>query len=379
MDKNDFERSMGHLMQQFQIEPSEKVWNAVEEKIGSRHKRRFLWWILPIAFLSIGGIWYGIDAPKNLPKPSTTSTTDIDQPEARSIDENVATLALSEPKPSDNSDSTILDAFKKVETKKRNHKQERYLAKHTCPVVLTTDQWNEVYTNYALAANEEDDISNTISIDQTTPSLLDTIVVVRNIERDQDSSSTPIRKPMVAKPAELKFSGYYSFHGTGDLEGTVLEVGSEKLIKKGLTFYTGLGVSIHSGNNDILGSSALPQLNSISQQSRTLTFGIQAAPGFFFYTKKERFKIGLSSVVRYQTTSNSGFSIRYVGTPVQPQYRFYNDNLTTFSLGYRVNLGLLIYDNPKHKLNLELLFQNDTNGDVLTGFGLTFSTKYKKQ
>jgi hypothetical protein len=51
----------------------------------------------------------------------------------------------------------------------------------------------------------------------------------------------------------------------------------------------------------------------------------------------------------------------------------------SFSLGYKISVELHLLSIKKTDLGFQLFFQNDTKGDVITGFGLSLQNKFKKQ
>jgi hypothetical protein len=121
------------------------------------------------------------------------------------------------------------------------------------------------------------------------------------------------------------------------------------------------------------------QINSTFNALQTVTFGIQTIPTIYRYSKRGDLKIGAGLVARYQMTSYGNYVASSLGQGIsQYSYSIYENEPNTFSIGYRISADLLLYETKKNKLGFQIFFQNDTKGDVITGLGLSFQTKYKK-
>jgi hypothetical protein len=220
--------------------------------------------------------------------------------------------------------------------------------------------------------------SNSDIIKKLNEKIKDTIIVVIC---NNNSPTSPSREKDMKKPErQLNFNGFLSFHGTGDLSGTNLEFGIERKWGKRYGFYNNLGITLHSGQEAGFGPRQYPlQLNSSYKSLQTVTAGIQTMPTFYRYSKGGDLKIGAGLVARYQMTSSSMYAARGMGPgTTQYSYNIYEVDPNSFSIGYRISADLLLFETKKNKLAFQLLFQNDTRGDVITGMGLSFQTKYKK-
>lgn len=205
----------------------------------------------------------------------------------------------------------------------------------------------------------------------------DTIVILRckDIGRPNTSSTQ-----MATLDRQLNFNAHLAFHGTGDLSGTNLEFGTEKRWGKRYGFYNNLGVTIHSGQGVSTVANAYPlQVNSTYNALQTVTFGLQTVPTIYRYSKRGDLKIGAGLVGRYQISSSSTYGASWQGSSInQYSYSIYETEPNRFSVGYRISADLLLIETKKNKINFQIFFQNDTRGDVITGLGFSFQTKYKK-
>jgi hypothetical protein len=120
-------------------------------------------------------------------------------------------------------------------------------------------------------------------------------------------------------------------------------------------------------------------VNSTYNALQTVTFGLQTVPTIYRYSKRGDLKIGAGLVGRYQISSSSTYGASLIGAGNnQYSYRIYDTEPNSFSIGYRITADLLLYETKKNKLDFQIFFQNDNRGDVITGLGFSFQTKYKK-
>lgn len=175
----------------------------------------------------------------------------------------------------------------------------------------------------------------------------------------------------------------YSRHGSGDLNGYLVDIGYEYQLKKRFSFYNNIAFSVHS--DDAYGYDWIPQPTNPFLQSKPLIFvksGIQTTPTIFYaISDKEfsKFKIGLGPVLRFQESSsptkysyNNGqeFNIAnyYVILGVQPK---------VFTVGYKFSVDYMFTMNPKNSFSLKAFYQNDTNGDLIVGLGFSYAHRIK--
>ncbi len=75
MHNNEFENRVGHKLEELKFTPSDAVWQKVETQIREqKHRRRFLYWWLPVAVLCVGVIgWfiYTLQANRDMPVAKT--------------------------------------------------------------------------------------------------------------------------------------------------------------------------------------------------------------------------------------------------------------------------------------------------------------------
>ena len=240
-------------------------------------------------------------------------------------------------------------------------------------------------------ANEIDDpviltpqsnLINTANIDRkmvsANPQGLDTIII-RECEELGTNTSASVKTNIFDR--QWNFNAHYSFHGTGDLTGTKLEFGYEKRFGKRYGFYNNIGMTIHSGKESFSSNNNASQLNARYNTMQFVTTGIQTSPTFYRYSKRGDVKIGAGMVARYQTSSQpSTYSI----SPQPAGQGTFTTSIremqpNSFSLGYLISVELHLLSIKKTDLGFQLFFQNDTRGDVITGFGLSLQNKFKKQ
>lgn len=74
MQDNSFEKNMEHELHELNIEPSQKVWKAVETALDKK-KRRYIfgwWWLLPLLLAGSASIWYFNTNNKKQPQDNET-------------------------------------------------------------------------------------------------------------------------------------------------------------------------------------------------------------------------------------------------------------------------------------------------------------------
>lgn len=140
-------------------------------------------------------------------------------------------------------------------------------------------------------------------------------------------------------------------------------------------------MTIHSGKESFSSNNNASQLNARYNTMQFVTTGIQISPTFYRYSKRGDVKIGAGMVARYQTSSKPSIY------SFSPQPAVQGTSITSiremepnsFSLGYLISVELHLISIKKKDLGFQLFFQNDTRGDVITGFGLSLQNKFKKQ
>lgn len=369
MDKKRFEREMEQQMHDFRLRPAESVWQQVEQRIKKEKKRRFiLWWMFP-SLLILVYIFYTY-----LPKTLTDDTLPVLAPTVKNeIVMYNDTLPMETQQFKDSfSVFFVEEKFDNCGSVIKNPEE-----------ILSDDlakKEDEVgFLPMAEIENDKRSLSErTVSSSAFHRKLDDTMIIVQCAENSIPSGALAAPQITDSLSRQLNFNAYYSFHGSGDLSGTLLEIGQERKIGKRYSFYTNLGVTIHSGQE--IGSAGVSplRLNYAYNALQSQTIGVQATPMLYRYSKRGDIKIGVGLAARYQMGSFNAYGASSISGSAQYQYSIYEAQPNSFSLGYRINVGLILLENRKNKLGLEIFFQNDTEGDVITGLGLSFQTKYKK-
>ncbi|MEY3576871.1 MAG: hypothetical protein RL394_453 [Bacteroidota bacterium] len=381
MGNNSFENKLEQEMKGLQIQPSDAIWQQVEAKIQKEKKRKAMIWFSIMAMAIAGvGIQFLQDAETNKQSISAVDAKNVSGNNSVDIkDESSNELPNSEnqlEKQSTNV-SPLNDAFKN---------QYHVKDKHYGMNVNNTKDFNninpaskEAEQNSSLETtkgfiNKDNINEHPIAVEKKGN---DTIVILRceDIGKTKQSSTQ-----IATDERQLNFNAHLAFHGTGDLSGTNLEFGTERKWGKRYSFYNNLGITIHSGQEAGMAVNAYPlQLNSTFNALQTVTFGIQTIPTIYRYSKRGDLKIGAGLVARYQMSSYGNYVASSLGQGIsQYSYSIYENEPNTFSIGYRISADLLLYETKKNKLGFQIFFQNDTRGDVITGLGLSFQTKYKK-
>lgn len=381
MENKIFENSIENRMEGFQMKPSEAVWQAVEKRIEKEKKRKALIWFWVMVMAIAGaGIQFFQDADKTNQNISAENTTDAVRNNSVDIkDENSKALPNIE-SPIENQSTNVSplnDAFKS-----QYHLEEKYYAmnvNNSTDIINNNPASDEAKQNLSLETtkgfiNEENINEHPIAIEKKGN---DTIVILRC---EDIGKPKPLLTTASIIERQLNFNAHLAFHGTGDLRGTNLEFGTERRWGKRYGFYNNLGITIHSGEEVSTSVNAYPlQLNSTYNTLQTVSFGIQTIPTIYRYSKRGDLKIGAGLVARYQMSSYGNYVASSLGQGIsQYTYSIYENEPNTFSIGYRISADLLLYETKKNKLGFQIFFQNDTRGDVITGLGLSFQTKYKK-
>ena len=368
-------------MEGFQLKPSEAVWQKVEKRIQKEKKRKALiwWWIMGIAMAG-ACIQFLQDAEINEQNISAANRTNISENTSADIkDENSNALPTSEG-PIENQSTNVSplnDAFKS-----QYHLKDQYNAmnvNNSKDIDNNNPASDEAQQNFSLETtkgfiNKENINEHPIAVEKKGN---DTIVILRC---EDIGKPKPLLTPASIIERQLNFNAHLAFHGTGDLSGTNLEFGTERKWGKRYGFYNNLGVTIHSGQEVSTVANAFPlQVNSTYNALQTLTVGLQTIPTLYRYSKRGDLKIGAGLVARYQMSSYGNYVASSLGQGInQYSYSINKNDPNTFSIGYRISADLLLYETKKNKLGFQIFFQNDTRGDVITGLGLSFQTKYKK-
>lgn len=390
MDNKQFEQQVRDKLLGFSANPPDQVWLDINRRLNAkRKKRRMIFWLLPLSILSV--VISNRFMPDNRQESlqTITQTTEINggkQNPPQSIDPaEIATNlpAATEQKPIKNHEIISTNPLMVINSKKPsrialNEFEAPAVAASQLHREILIDNPSEDYTNIVDSRNQEQVESlplrniGLLKKSAASPDLdQDTIIVVGSIPK----------KTKPEKTLSWHYSGAYSFHGTGDLEGMQLEWGLSKPINRYFSFYNNIGVSLHGGsvvqplNQNILvaPSAALP----IGQGSvYEITSAIQTAPTLLSAVPGTPLRIGVGGLLRYQFYSGgSGYGIQR--NQNMQTFTMRDGNFNGLSLGYRVIVGFEILNTKRNKLQFKAGFQNDTKGDVITGLGLSWQNLKK--
>ncbi len=381
MENKKFENAIENRMEDFRLKPSDNVWHGVERRIQKEKKRKALiwWWVMGIAMAG-ASIQFLYQSENEIQTISAVNRKNISENTSADIkDENSNALQTSEG-PIENQSTNVSplnDAFNsQYHLKDQNDAMN---VNNTRDINIHNPASDEAQQNFSLETikgfiNKENINEHPIAVEKKGN---DTIVILRceDIAKPKPSSTQ-----MATLDRQLNFNAHLAFHGTGDLSGTNLEFGVERRWGKRYGFYNNLGVTIHSGQEVSTVANAFPlQLNSTYNALQSLTVGLQTIPTLYRYSKRGDLKIGAGFVARYQMSSYGNYVASSLGQGInQYSYSINENNPNTFSIGYRISADLLLYETKKNKLGFQIFFQNDTRGDVITGLGLSFQTKYKR-
>ena len=380
MSNEFFEKKLEQELKGLHIQPSAAVWQQVEKRIQKERKRRIIfWWIFSSSILIAGtGIWL-------TEENSTRDEQKTSFPHPKTTIEVASSNKISPMHEETNIPSPFSPTSKEKQHDLASRSSKKWLKRYKRDKT-NLEQFDigssfaaySPHSSISAPASRAGRVSNGYTTENLIEKIDDTIIVV-NCNNNPTTIPSPEKKLKTIE-RQLNFNGFLSFHGTGDLSGTNLEFGIERKWGKRYGFYNNLGITIHSGQEAGLGPRLYPlQLNSTYKSLQTVTAGIQTMPTFYRYSKRGDLKIGAGLVARYQMTSSSMYGARGMGPGTnQYSYNIYEVDPNTFSLGYRISADLLLFETKKNKLGFQLYFQNDTRGDVLTGMGLSFQTKYKK-
>ena len=394
MENKNFEKAIEDRMEGFRLKPSDTVWHGVEKRIEKEKKRKALiwWWIMGIA-LAGTSIRYLNRSENEIQTISATNTKNFTGNKSVDFKDESKNAQPNSEDPIEHSSKNVssLNNF----LKNKHHLKDQY------PAIKVNDKKSNNGERKILFGKQESNYSNP-ALDESPKNVkLETIHVFINkesigqhpiaIEKMGNDTIVILRCEDIGKPKpllipisiierQLNFNAHLAFHGSGDLSGTNLEFGAERRWGKRYGFYNNLGLTIHAGQENGMFANNYPlTVNSSYNALQTLTVGIQTIPTFYRYSKRGDLKIGAGFVARYQMSSYGNYVASSLGQGIsQYTYSIYENEPNTFSIGYRISADLLLYETRKNKLGFQIFFQNDTRGDVITGLGLSFQTKYKK-
>jgi hypothetical protein len=175
----------------------------------------------------------------------------------------------------------------------------------------------------------------------------------------------------------LLLHGGYSFHGSGDLLGGQGGIAYEAQAKKWLSLRYQADVTMHGGS--AIGNVRNDQFYQ-QEPMYELTGGVQlsAMPVLHvFGAEKPWLNISAGPLVRYQISSSpEGYSYQNNAGTLRPDYyAIYDVTPRGFYIGYTVGVESQFIHAKKWAGGIRAHFQNDTNGDVITGISLVWRRK----
>lgn len=373
MKNKIFEHSIENRMVGFKLKPADLVWEKVEKRIQQEKKRRaFFWWIFVGMIMAGTAIQYFI-SHENEFQPTSSNAISNTKPHQQ------VETSVENHEPTSDTENEMNQLQQTVPSESEPRKKQIF-QQDDIDIERSNFVSNEI--DHPVSHTPQENSINTANIDRkmvsAKPQGLDTIII-RACEELGTNSSVSVNKNIFDR--QWNFNAHYSFHGTGDLPGTKLEFGYEKKLGKRYGFFNNIGMTIHSGKESFSSNNNVSQLNARYNTMQFVTTGIQTSPTFYRYSKRGDVKIGAGMVARYQTSSQpSTYSIssqpagqRTFSTSIREMQP------NSFSLGYLISVELHLISIKKTDVGFQLFFQNDTRGDVITGFGFSLQNKFKKQ
>lgn len=180
---------------------------------------------------------------------------------------------------------------------------------------------------------------------------------------------------------QLSFNLLYARHGSGDMDGVAIELGYEFSLGKKLSFYNDLAFTLHSQKEMFYAlSSDSFDPNYPTEPLNFVTAGIQTSPTLywnFLKNEKQNLKIGGGTVIRYQANSfPDAYNFYYRPDRWrEPFYVIKDVQPSVLTIGYKLSLEYVFLNTSKILLGAKAFYQNDTNGDLLAGFGVSIKRK----
>jgi len=180
------------------------------------------------------------------------------------------------------------------------------------------------------------------------------------------------------KNRQLSVDLFRSFHGTGDMRGVGFGVEYGHYLKKRFEVAGGLASQIHHDQFPLFFTM---DNRRVDASYRIVTGGIQAY-GLASYAPlrslHHELKAGIGPLVRYQSSSASGaYGISTVANYPEPVFTFRQmEDQNIVTLGYHASLSYNFTFAKGLLLGVRAAFQNDTNADVLTQYGVRIGKRF---
>lgn len=185
---------------------------------------------------------------------------------------------------------------------------------------------------------------------------------------------------LFAQNRQLSLDLNRSFHGTGDMQGLGFAAEYGKFIKPKLEWTGNVGANIYHDQFKLLldyGS------GPVDASYRMVTAGLQLGSQLWLaplHTATNEVRIGAGPFLRYQSSNAAGgYGITFpaaTGYP-EPVFTFRNtEDQTLVTAGYQVSLSYAYTFARRFFIGAKASFQNDTNADVITQYGLRLGRRF---
>lgn len=183
---------------------------------------------------------------------------------------------------------------------------------------------------------------------------------------------------------QMFFGINYSFHGSGDMDGMMVNVDMNTYYGKRISIVYNLGFSMHAGRAFPHQNLNDPSLPSWLQTAvpRWVTAGVQLSSLFTFNTSRHKysgFKIGVGPLFRYQLNGSPNSYSYHLLQNISPQpfYVIKETDDNHFNLGYVVRLTYDFKSRRRSVFGINVFLQNDTNADGIVGFGVKYGFQFR--
>ncbi|HEV8273058.1 MAG TPA: hypothetical protein VGQ04_17215 [Chitinophagaceae bacterium] len=181
----------------------------------------------------------------------------------------------------------------------------------------------------------------------------------------------------------IQLSGGKSWHGTGDLNGIIVDVSYKHHLKKRIDLTSGIATTIHYGKDKGF-NSLFPDSSPEERLINFTTAGVQLNSILNYsliYSRDNQFKAGAGLVLRFQSSSRPDRYAYYQDPSIFPEpfYVFYNtEKQNIFAAGYTFGLSFLTKISSNYEIGLKAFFQNDTNADAITYISLIIGRNLRR-
>lgn len=169
-----------------------------------------------------------------------------------------------------------------------------------------------------------------------------------------------------------------SFHGTGDMEGVGFAAEYGRYLTNHLELTSGIASNVHHKASPVILTRFNPPIDA---SFRMVTAGLQWQSNLSFvplHTRKHEAKLGAGPIVRYQSSSHPDVYARTTFTNYpEPVFTFrHNEKQNVVTAGYQVALSYAFTFTNRWLLGIAASFQNDTNSDVISQYGIRLGKRF---